>query len=194
MAWTIQDHIQRLGFKLKPEANNYLNKDGTAKEGYSLIPSQENPNPVYAYSKRNSQKGGGGKNVSLNVYKKDAAAPAPNPASVAAPAPTPKLTPIPTELSEEAATAIGSAKAYEKTLMTSDGSYAFGDNPNVIADFNKLSENNYANEIKPKMPNELEGPKTDTNAQNYADKYKLSIADQLVSDTARLNLVKNFNI
>lgn len=126
----------------------------------------------------------------IDDFKASGAAPAPAPAS---PEPEPAVE-KPIQLSTTAAKANAQAKAYEKTLMTRDGGNIFGTDPNVVADFNKLSANNYADEIKPKMPNELEGPRPDTNAQNYADKYKLSIADQLVSDTSRLKLEKNFNI
>tara|TARA_Y100000385_G_C13004753_1_gene598901 strand:- start:52 stop:579 length:528 start_codon:yes stop_codon:yes gene_type:complete len=99
----------------------------------------------------------------------------------------------PTQLSETAARANAQADAYEKTLMTRDGSNIFANDKNVIADFNTLSATNFADEIAPKMPNELKAARSNAYAQNYADDYKLALSDQLKSGTARLELMKNFN-
>ena len=124
----------------------------------------------------------------IDDFKASGAAPAPAPAS---PEPEPAVE-KPIQLSTTAAKANAQAKAYEKTLMTRDGGNIFGTDPNVVADFNKLSANNYADEIKPKMPNELQAARSNSYAQNYANDYKLALSDQLESGTARLELKKNF--
>ena len=179
MRWTIQDHIRRTGFLHKPEANNYLYTDGTPKEGYSLVPSQQNPNPAYTFSRRNSHKGGGYDTVSLNVYKKDAPAPAPSPAPspapAAAPTPPPKPKPVPIKRSEEAATALGRSLAYENTVRKRYGDGLIAGNGSVMDDFNQDTIDNTEEASKPYFDDDVDREE----AQKYADKYKLKLGDDL---------------
>jgi hypothetical protein len=56
-----------------PEQQKYYNRDGSPKQGYSTVPSQQNPNPVFTHRGYNS--------IPQNLYKVDTPAPAPAPAA-----------------------------------------------------------------------------------------------------------------
>jgi len=78
-----QEFIQRFG-TIGSEQKKYFDKDGKAREGYSLVQSQQNSKPVYTHT-------GFGMSKPQAVYKTDtpvSAPPAPAPAPApAAPAP-----------------------------------------------------------------------------------------------------------
>lgn len=68
-AWTAQEFMQRIG--RTPAQQQYYNRDGSVKQGYSTVPGQQNSNPVFTHKGYNS--------ASQNVYKMDTPQAAPPP-------------------------------------------------------------------------------------------------------------------
>ena len=91
------------------------------------------------------------------------------------PAPKPKPQPVPTKLSKEAATAIGRAAAYEDTVRPQYGDYLIGGDESVIDDFEKSVAEKIEEASKPYFDDDV----NPQDAQEYADKYKLKLGDDL---------------
>ena len=165
--------------RMNPDIDKYFDAAGNLKPGYSSVPSQQNPDPVFSHTTRVPLKGGGSKDgVGYVAYKKDtpaAAAPAPR-APAPAPAPKPAPKPVPIELSKKVATAIGRSEAYQDTLMVRDGDYVIAGDETVIDDFNEQTEQNIKEASKPYFEGDVD-PKY---AQAYADKHKLTLGDDFV--------------
>ena len=111
------------------------------------------------------------------IYKTPVAKPAPAPAPAAAPAPSPppKPKPVPIKLSKEAATAIGRASAYENTVRPQYGDYLIGGDESVIDDFEKSVTEKIEEASKLYFDDDVNRQ----DAQEYADKYKLKLGDDL---------------
>ena len=90
------------------------------------------------------------------------------PAPKAAPKPAPK--PVPIQLSKTVAKAIGRAEAYKEIK---DGDDIIGNDPTVIADFNKQTKENTKEALKPYFQRDVDP----IYAQSYADRYKLDLGD-----------------
>lgn len=103
-------------------------------------------------------------------------------ADSAKPKPKPKI-----QLSETVAKAVGQAQAYEDIMRVRDGDYALGGSKKVIADFNKEAKANTEYALKPKIASELYSKK-DREPREYANDYKLALADQLKPSKKKLDL------
>ena len=99
-----------------------------------------------------------------------APAPAPAPAPRPAPQPAPAPKPVPIQLSKTVAKAIGRAEAYKEIK---DGDDIIGNDPTVIADFNKQTKENTKEALKPYFQRDVDP----IYAQSYADRYKLDLGD-----------------
>ena len=107
--------------------------------------------------------------------KAAAPAPAPKPAPAPPPPPKPQPKPVPTKLSKEAATAIGRAAAYEDTVRPQYGDYLIGGDESVIDDFEKSADEKIEEASKLYFDDDVNRDE----AQEYADKYKLKLGDDL---------------
>ena len=156
--------------------NDFYDKYGQLKDGYSY----EGGNGMVARGTGDvSVRYGAGKDGTSykieqrTVYGKEAKpapapAPAPRPAPQPAPKPAPK--PVPIQLSKTVAKAIGRAEAYKEIK---DGDDIIGNDPTVIADFNKQTKENTKEALKPYFQRDVDP----IYAQSYADRYKLDLGD-----------------
>tara|TARA_R100000951_G_scaffold19065_1_gene15778 strand:+ start:359 stop:904 length:546 start_codon:yes stop_codon:yes gene_type:complete len=96
-----------------------------------------------------------------------------NQKKAAAPASAPK--PVPIKRSEEVATAIGRAKAYEDNLLPRYGDYLIAGDESVIDDFKQDTIDNTEEASKPYFEADVDR----VEAQKYADKYKLELGKGL---------------
>ena len=159
----------------------YGRNDGKSYTEYGEKTSEHGhwePGDSYAGTNANGQSW---QNQRMNWV--EAPAPAARPASRPAPSPasTPKSTPIPTELSEEAATAIGRSLAYENTVRKKYGDDLIAEDRSVMDNF-KQDTIDYTEEAS----------KPYFDSDDFAQKYKLAVANQLDSPSSRLNLVKAY--
>ena len=147
------------------------------KEGYSWVPSQSNPDPVFRFSKTtriNKPKDGQkAEYEGYSIYKKDTPpAPVPVPAPVPKPEPTPEPE-LPIKLSERAAKANAYTDAYERKFLPYKGDYIF-DDQSVEQNFKNQYQTNLTNELKTKYP-AVFGEKTEAIKAN--DKKQLDYSD-----------------
>ena len=150
------------------------------KEGYSYVPSQSNPTPVYSFKKttqiNNPRHGQKAAYDGYSIYKMDTPAPAPAPAPEPTPEPTPEPEPeLPVKLSERAAEANAYTDAYERKVLPYKGNYIFGDE-SVEQNFKNQYQTNFTNELKTKYPNILDDKAKEIKAN---DKNKLDYSLKL---------------